>query len=140
MTTPGQDVATILASNGAGMLGTASSGWSIFRSNMPNSPHKAIMVKDTGGFDSSPKFSRDRPTVQVMIRGDVGDFDGAFIQAQLVQDILLGRGPEMVGSVRIVGIWAVGGLIDIGDDDSGRPRISSNYRLVREPPASGNRV
>jgi len=139
MTTPAQEFATFLETAGLGVKGAAS-GWGIYVGREPSRPDQAITCFDTGGFDANPKWSQDQSTVQVRIRGARGDYVGTHAKALAVKDELLGKANVTVGGVKYVGIWAVGDIIHIGYDENDRPLFTTNWRAVREPPASGNRA
>ena len=140
MTTPAEDIAQILIDDGEGLAGAQTSGLSVFISLEPASPDQSISVFDTGGLAPNPKFALDQPTMQVRVRGARGDYPGAYAKAQSIKNTLLGITSRLVNTNLYVGIYAVGEPFSLGDDDSGRPIIISNWRTFQEPSALGNRV
>ncbi len=131
---PSSDIATFLAAQGAGTIGT-----DIFVGMEPSEPDATITVYDTGGIAPNPKFLRDEPQVQVRIRGAVNDYQNAWIKAQETKDILLGAQPQILNGTDYVLFVQIGEMIALGRDENNRPLIVSNWQLVREMASGGNR-
>lgn len=131
---PSFDIATFLAAQGAGTVGT-----DIFVGMEPASPDLVVTVYDIGGIAPSPKFLRDEPQVQCKVRGDVNDYQNAWIKAQEVKDILLGAQPQTLNGTDYVLFVQIGDILSLGRDENNRPMITSNWQLVREMASGGNR-
>ena len=131
---PSFDIATFLAAQGAGTVGT-----DIFVGMEPSSPDFTVTVYDIGGIAPNPKFLRDEPQVQCKIRGNVNDYQNTWIKAQEVKDILLGAQPQTLNGTDYVLFVQIGEILSLGRDENNRPMITSNWQLVREMASGGNR-
>lgn len=118
----------------------ASSGWQIEVGVMPENIDKVIGIIDTQGVAPNPKWLRDFPRVQVMVRGKPNSYIETFREAKAVKDILLGIDSQdlEVGGDRLVAINLLNDLGFIGRDDGQRPMFSMNFDLIIEPFASSN--
>lgn len=135
MTSPAEDIASILEIDALGIRGT-----DIFIGLEPEDAGTlTITIYDTGGFPPNPKWLRDEPTVQCRVRGTAGDYTSAWAKAQAIKDALLGRAPTTVGTTDYVFFIQLGDIISLGHDDNNRPMIVSNWHLAREMPSGGNR-
>lgn len=128
----------------AGSIGVfqATSGWSIFIGMMPGSPDTAVVVTQSGGRPSDPKWLLDYPNVQVRVRGAKGNWQAARQKAQDIKDLMLGRASETQPSGdRWVGINLFSDITPLGVDSNGRPEFSVNFAMIVEPvaPAVTNR-
>lgn len=141
MNAPSVDLANHLAANSIGVIG-ASSGWAIFVSREPDGsgiPDSVITVFDTGGFPANPKFLLDEPTTQVRVRGDINQYISTFSKIQAIKDLLLGLPSQSIGGTFYTGIWVLGDILSLGYDDSNRPILVINFRIIREPASGTNR-
>lgn len=102
-------------------------------------PDKTITMYDTGGQTPNPKWAVDYPTIQALITGAPNDYGAAWTKAREVRDALLGKDSFNAGSDRWVSITCPGDVGFIGYDDSQRPMLSVNFRIIIEPAAVGNR-
>lgn len=135
MSSPAQDIATIISNAGLGVI-AASSGWAIFTGRVPTSPDTVITTYDTGGRDPNAKFLLEEQSIQVSVRGAKGGYALAFDRMQSIKDTLLGAPQQTVDGILYVGIWGIGDIIALGYDDNNRPLLVSNWRVAREPPDS----
>lgn len=125
---PATDITTMLVNDSIGVLGT-----DLFYGREPESSTKTITVYDTGADQpAEPKWARDYPTVQVRVRGTPRDYSNAWSTAESVKEKLHSRPPETINGVVYVGIWILGDLIFLTYDDSERPIVVANYRIIRE--------
>lgn len=143
MTTPSIDIKDILVANGVGTL-AGSSGWSIHITKMPEfqsgiTPHTVIGIFDTGGQNPDAKFILDFPTLNILVRGPIGDYQSAANKQEEIKETLLGIPATVVNTTKYVGIWQVGSIIFVHWDESNRPVLSSNWRIAREEASSGHR-
>jgi len=90
-----------------------------------------VGVFDSGGFDPQPNYDYERPTVQVRVRGNRGDYLGAHSLAKAIQVALNGQVDLELGSSRYLGVWAQGDVLFIGWDEAKRPIFTINFRLHR---------
>lgn len=128
----------------AGNAGTfnASTGWNITLHSMPEAPNQCITLYNSGGRSPNPAYQLDFPSVQVMIRGNVGDGEGAYAQAVKCKDLLLGVTSQDVIGGRLMSVTLLGDINALGWDEKSRPRFSINVNMITEPDVSAdsNRV
>lgn len=114
------------------------SGWELHTGQMPRKPDRIISITDTGGLPANPKWLLDFPTVQVMIRGKVGDYIAAYQEGKAVKDILLGLPSQDINDDRWDSITLNGDLGYIGRDENDRPLFTINFALIIEPQSVPN--
>jgi len=103
----------------------------LFISQMPDQPGDCVAVFDGPGEPANPTYTYERPHVQIVVRGPMGSYRATHIRAQDIRNSLNGRYEETWGGVRYIGIWALGDIIPLSEDETGRPRFSMNFRLHR---------
>lgn len=128
MTAPSEDVKTILLSDST--IGLAL-GTDLFISTMPADPDECVAVYDSGGENSEAQYNYQRPTVQIRVRGNRGEYNTTYALADSIRNLLHGLANYTVGSVRYVGIWAQGDILFIHYDENQRPVFSMNFILHR---------
>lgn len=128
MNPPSEDIKDILAAASALALTFATD---LFVSEMPATPDLCVTIYDTGGFDPDVNFVYDRPTVQIRVRGDRGEYLVAHGLAQTIRDLLSGEHNYTINGARYIAIWAQGDIISVGYDDNHRPILTINFRLHR---------
>lgn len=128
MDAPSEDIKTLIDANSAIGLTFATD---LFISEMPTTPNKCVCIRDTGGFNPEVNFEYDRPTVQITVRGDKGDYVAGYDLAKLIRDELHGTANETVGTARYIGIWSQGDIIFAGYDDNHRPLFTLNFLIHR---------
>jgi hypothetical protein len=128
MNAPSVDIKTILEANSS--LGLAL-GTNLFISEMPIEPNECAVIYDTGGYDPEADYNYERPTIQIRIRGNKGEYVDANTLAQDIRDELHGTVNETIDGARYVGIWCEGDVNFIAYDDNQRPEFSVNFRIHR---------
>lgn len=129
MNSPAQDIADILTDEGVGVIGT-----SLFCFKQPTTPDSCITVIDSGGFPPEANYRYDYPTVQILVRGARNGYRAAYTVAENIKTTLNGKAGNAVDSTySIIGIWAMGDILPLGNDESDRPLFSLNFRLQRQP-------
>lgn len=116
-----------------------STGWVLKVGKTVAEPDQVIVMYDTGGQAPNPKWAVDFPTIQAMVRGKPNDYGTAWAKAREVRDALLGLDSVTIGSDRWVSVTCPGDVGFVGYDDSQRPMLSVNFRLIIEPSTVGNR-
>ncbi len=115
------------------------SGWVIEIGQFPDAPDRVIMIMDTGGLDPNPKWLLDFPTVQTLVRGDVGGYLDTFKEAKAIKDILLGIDSfDTPDGDHWDGITQNGDIASAGRDESMRPLFSGNFSIILEPQVVAN--
>lgn len=129
---PSKGVLTLIASP------LAETGWRIGGGLFTDDPDQQVVVVDTPGQESNPKWLLDYVHFQILVRGaKQGGYESAYAKAQKAFDILLGIPPQTVLGDRWDGITSMGGRPSlIGQDVNARPLISANFRIIIEPAAS----
>ena len=74
------------------------------------------------------------------MRGTTNAYTTAWTKAQLIKDTLLGADPRVINGADYVLFTQVGDIMSLGYDNSNRPILVSNWRLVREMQSGGNRL
>ena len=126
-----KDIATLLAANGFGVLGT-----DIFFGEWgKDSVDEQTLVIDTAGPDSVDKDQNENPAFQVLRRGgrqkSVSDVYDA---ARLVHVFLIGQSSSVtINSTEYLGFDPVSSPAGIGRDDNDRYVYSMNYVTFRNP-------
>jgi hypothetical protein len=133
---PAEEIARYLAGQGIGTLAGGSS-WGVYFSRMPDAPDDCVCVFDSGG---GPPIAYDitlrEPAVQVRIRGTV--HADVHTKADEIFDLLCEPG-DIPGPAREIenglylGFWMDSDFIDLGRDENERIRLTSNYRINRQP-------
>ena len=120
-------VGDYLQSEGHGTLGT-----DLFLAVMPASPDACVCVFETPGF--APQFTMgsavwavDQPGLQVICRGERGDYPGARDKADAVRAELAAVLEQTVSGVHVMRIAPDGAVMPMGEDENGRPMLSVNF-------------
>ncbi len=111
----------------------ASSGWQIEISAMPKTPDRVVSINDTGGLDPNPKWLIDYPTLQLLVRGKIGDYLATYLEAKAYKDLLLGITSQDISGDRWISVTQNGDLGSIGRDENERPIFAVNFALIIEP-------
>lgn len=136
MASPAQDIASLLQTEGVGTLGST-----IFYSREPVKDGVLITVYDIGGADPEPLWLRDYPNIQVRVKGTPNSYDATFSKAQEIKEALVNHDPVVIDTANYTGIWLTSDLVHLSNDESNRPVIVGQYRLIREWDSDvGNRL
>lgn len=131
-TSPANDIAEHLASEGFGTLGVE-----LHVSESPQAPNKTITLFDRGGPGPDPQNLAEEVAVQIVIR-DRG-FREVYDLAWKIRDALLGEGPLTLSGKRYDVMWLEGDLILLGHDERDRVELSMNIRAMVFPPSGEHR-
>jgi len=112
--------------------------WTIETGRMPDSPNQVVVLMDTGGEPANPKWLLDFPTVQIMVRGNVGGYLAAYALIKNLKDLCLGVNSQDIGTDRLVSVTQITDVLTLGNDDNDRPTFSLNLQLITEPGTSAN--
>lgn len=125
-----EDVRDMLLSSGAAL--DLVFGTSLHIGSMPDSPNACVSIYDTSGGDPDGNRAYFRPHIQVRVRGAVGGYRAAGMLARTIQEYLKQRHNETWNSTTYVGIWGMGDILFVGNDEKNRPIFTANFRLQRE--------
>lgn len=132
MLPPSEDIKDILVSSAVGVGAfNATSGWSVVISEMPDTPDTCILISDTGGLPANPRYSYEKPSVQILVRGAKEGYLSAYAKMEDIKDALNGLNNEEWNSTRYIQIIATSETIYLGRDDKQRPRFSINFLCHR---------
>jgi hypothetical protein len=108
--------------------------WQLFIGTEPPVPEKVITIFRSGGGSPNPKWLVDYPSVQIRVRGAIGEYDDAQSKASSVKDALLGLGPyaHTSGDV-LVQVNMQGDIFPLPADETGKPIFVVNFNLRVEP-------
>lgn len=107
-------------------------GTDLFTTREPESPNQVVTIYDTPGEDPQAGFRYDKPNIQIRIRSDREDSQGAYAIAEQIKLALHGIGNLVIDVTRYVGIWAMGDIQSLGYDNSGNRIVYTiNFRIHR---------
>ena len=112
----------------------------LFIGKMPADPDANVTIQLAGGMNANPKWLLDRPSFQVMIRGNKSEYIAAEAKALAIKNALLGLPSQDVNGDRWVQINMIGDIVPLGFDEKNRPKFSTNWGLIIEPAAGTNRL
>lgn len=137
MTSPAEDAKDLLVAGGVGIF-NATTGWSIRINKEEPSPDTHITIYDSGGLTPNPRWLLDYPSLQVRVRGNASDPQGARNKAKEIKDALLGLESQTVNGNRWVSVLGIGDIQHLGFDEKGRILYTVNFSLILEPAQTGN--
>lgn len=139
-----REMATVVEA-GTTEAGSTHATWKLYGGGLPDSTHvadRAVGLIQTAGVGDVGSATTDRadverPGLQVLVRGlPRNQYSSAYEEAsgvaRAVKNALHGfTGPSSSGGTHYIGIWSQGSAGWIGDDQSGRPMFSANFRVER---------
>lgn len=106
--------------------------WPLALSWMPPTPAQVVGVLATGGYASAAKAGLDYPTFQLLVRvASHAESTAGATQAESLYLALDHCGPVTIGSTAYRDIQAEHPPAYLGEDASGRPEWSLNFRCWR---------
>lgn len=110
-------------------------GGNVFEGFLPDSPHRCVAVLPSGGYEADAGLPYDRPSVQIIVRGD-DDPVWALETWQKVYSALVGlRNVTLPDGTYLVSFLPImSGPVHIGKDHSGRFQYGLNAETeIRNP-------
>lgn len=138
MTSPAQGIKDLLVTAGVGVFASAT-GWNISLGRHPSTPNTSIACVDTGGITPFPHLLLNRPSVQILVRGDLNGYQAADAKIRAAVDALLGIPAQTLNGDWWQGITQRGDVSFLGFDENSRPLFSANFSIIVEPKAGGYR-
>ena len=135
MASPAADVAGLINSQSI-----ATSGTDLFVGRTPTSPYKCVVVMDSGGAAPNPKWARDDPDIQIIVRGDRNNYSDAYDLALSIKNYLLGLELQTVGTKIYARFIMRSDITFIHYDENNCPVFTMNWRLTVDLPDTGNRL
>lgn len=128
MTTASQDVRYILDGQSSLAL---EFGTDLFIGLMPETPNLCVSLADYSGMSPDPN-DYFKPSFQVLVRGNVGEYDIAAELAESIVTVLHEyTGTPNPSGYFYAGIWLSGDITFLGVDELNRPLFSLNFRTQR---------
>ena len=130
MNSPSEDVKDFLEAESIGLT----FGLNLFISEIPDGgavPDLAVGVFDSGGAAPRVDYTEERPTVQVLVRGNRGGYLEAHAMAQTCRDALGGKANETINGARYILVRCLTDVLSVGYDENHRPLLSVNFELIR---------
>lgn len=133
------DIKDLLVSNSVGTFG-GTTGWGVYIGSMPDTGlDTVITLYDTGGESPELAVAIDKPSLQILVRGTEWDYINTYQKTIEIRDLLLKAPAQTINTTRYDGIWQVSDATFI-EYSQNRPVFSLNFRIFREPAATGNRI
>lgn len=123
--------------NVAGLTYSESPGGNVFVGYLPSAPNRCVAVLPSGGYEADAGLPYDRPSIQVIVRGD-DDPVWALDTWQLVYSALVAlRNVTLPDGTYLVSLLPIqSGPIHLGKDDSHRYQYGMNLESeIRNPTA-----
>lgn len=117
-------------------------GWVYAVGQMNDKPDQFVAVIDSGGEDPDPKLRIDRPTVQVLVRGNEQGYAAAWDMALSIKKRLLGiyaPNPTLAPFPTLFSVIMRGDIAFLGYGENNRPVFTLNFRFLVEPTDTDNR-
>lgn len=139
MTLPSVLIKDTLLQAPANMIFGGTDDWAIYVGKMPVAPLRVVTIYDAPGRAPNPRWLLDYPSVQIKVRGNVGDYNIAGPKAVEIRNRLVGK-PSYdaydASGDRIVQINGMGDVSLLEWDDNDRPIFVFNLALITEPAAT----
>ena len=120
---------------GAATIAGGSTGWLLSVGRLlASGGDQNVALYDTPGQAPEVKYLVDYPTFQIIVRGAIDDYAGAFRKAKQCKDLFLGMDPYTFSPSgdRWDGVTMLGDLAFLKYDDNSRPLWTGNYRVIVE--------
>jgi hypothetical protein len=133
MSTILEAIGDYLQAQGQGTLGT-----NLFLGMMPETPDACVCVYESSGLApmetmGTAAFAVEQPGLQVIARGARGDYPGARDKAVAVRALLAAVIETTISGIHVMRISADGSLLPMGEDQNGRPMVSTNFSCAVRP-------
>ena len=126
-----KDIATLLAANGFGTLGTNIFGmeWG------PDSTDAQILIIDVIGVDTQDKDQYEHPSFQILKRGErAGSASDVYDDIKAIHNFLIQQAESVtINATDYLGFEPLGSIGGLGRDDNDRYVYSMNYTTFRNP-------
>jgi hypothetical protein len=113
-----------------GIATTGESDWKLAYRDFFPTPHRQVLVRLSGGNPGEGKADLDRPTFQVLVRGQENESSGIESKVEAVVAALHRFDGTLSGWV-YPDIQRQGDVLYLGRDDNQRPMYSLNFQALR---------
>lgn len=110
-----------------GLVYSEAAGGNVFEAFLPDKPDRCVAVLPSGGYEADAKLPYDRPSIQIIVRGDddpvwaLDTWQAVYSAVVALRNYTLPDGTYLVSALPIQS-----GPIHIGPDDSGRYQYGLN--------------
>lgn len=104
--------------------------WVIVISRERPIPNKMIVVYDSPGEAPEPGLDINRPSVQVVVRGDPDKYKDVMFKARRIADEFNGRPSQIVNGDIWASVTMQGDILPLGYDENERPQVSMTFNLI----------
>jgi len=128
MNSVSEDIATLLAANALGTIGT-----DLFFLAWGDGVDSQILILDVGGFSTEDKENSEQPIFQVLSRGKPGeDMKTAYATIRAVHEFLIAEPTQDIGvGNEYQQFTPISTIMGLGRDDNNRAVYSMNYYTFR---------
>lgn len=120
------------------LVGGASS-WKVYLEELGIQP-QSVAVINRAGKGKEINVNIDYPAVQILVRGNVNDFEGPLNKAGEIDRALHNIPQNPVSFPELVSCINFGNILPLGKDEEERPVYSINFNLITEPADPGHRI
>ena len=118
--------------------GQGTLGVNLFLGMMPETPDACVCIYESQGLApmmtmGAAAFAVEQPGLQVIARGARGDYPGARDKAKAVRALLAAVTETTLSGVHVMRISADGSMLPMGEDQNGRPMVSTNFSCAVRP-------
>lgn len=106
----------------------------LFIALIPPEPDYCVTLIDSGGNNPADRYTEERSSVQIMMRGNKFKYIDAYNKIRQVKDYLcsLSTAFNVVwNETRYISIHMIGDIISLGYDSNNRPLLSCNLSIRR---------
>lgn len=125
MNAPIKDLSDYLVSVTSLVLGT-----DLFAGDLPEVSGVVVALIDTGGIEPEPT-DIENPSVQVLVRADIGEYQAAYTQMATVLSHLHKLSNTAINGTTYIQCYKSTEILSLGKDETGRPVLSCNLRIKR---------
>lgn len=128
MNSVSEDIATLLAANALGVIGTT-----LFFLAWNDRVEAQTLILDAGGFDTEDKENSEQPIFQVLVRGEPGeDMKTAYTTIRAVHEFLIAQATQDIGvGNEYQQFTPISTIMGLGRDENDRAVYSMNYYTFR---------
>ncbi len=125
MNAPTKDLTDYIVANTSMVMGI-----DLFAGDLPEESGEVIALIDTGGIEPEPT-DIENPSVQVLSRADIGEYEAAYAKISTVLYLLHKLSNTAINGTKYIQCYKATEILSLGKDETGRPVLSCNLRIKR---------
>lgn len=129
MEAPSQDIKDILEESASGFAWVF--GTDLFIGKLPSAPNECVVIYDSPGLMSNTWYLDEFPGIQILVRGNPGEYFNAYSNLLDIQQYLNGITNKTVNGSRYILMRHLSGPLFLEWDPSNRPVFTANFELER---------